>query len=1099
MFSKFFVEHPIFANVIAIVTMIIGGVSLFMLPIERYPDITPPTVMVTAFYPGADAATLADTVAAPIEQEINGVEGMLYMSSTCSSDGSYKATVTFEVGTDLDQAQVLVQNRVAIAMPKLPQEVQRQGVTAKKQSTNIVLVASLVSPDGRYDDLFLSNYATLRVKDQLSRVAGVGEAQVIGSGNYGMRIWIDPEKLKARNLTTEDVLSAVREQNIQVAAGQVGQTPSPTTQGFQYNVTTLGRLTDPAQFGDIIIKADDRALNNRAVDSRSSDGSTNEQLAMSSRLSRVKDVARVELGSQSYDQWCEIGGKPAASVLIFQLPGANALQVADNVRQAMEEIKPSFPEGLEYIIPFDTTIFVDESIHEVYKTLFEAGVLVLIVILVFLQDWRAVLIPATTVPVTIIGAFAAMYALGFSVNMLTLFGLVLAIGIVVDDAIVIVENAMHHIDHNKLPPKEATIKAMSEVLGPVIGITLVLMAVFLPTIFLSGITGQLYQQFALTIAATAVISAINAVTLKPAQCAVYLRPTKPRKNFFYRGFNAVYERCERVYTVIVRVLVRQVALSMIVFVAVTAFTGWWYMKLPTGFLPTEDQGYAIVGLKLPDAASQTRTRAVVDQVSHILRNTPGVKSWFLLGGQSILDQAVASNAAAIYITYTPWSEREGQPGQRQMEILGSLMAQFQQVREAMVFAFPPPAIQGLGVSGGFQLQLEDRGGVGLPELQKVLQEMLQAGNGQTGLAGLQSTFRAEVPLLYADVDREKAKSLGIPLDSIFNTLQTALGSAYVNDFNMFGRTYQVRVQADQKFRLEPEDILKLEVRDRRGNMVPLGTLCKVEKRLGPQIVPRYNMYPSAMINGSAAPGYSSGEALKLMEQMAAQKLPSSMGIEWTGMSFQEKRVGSQAIYVFGMAVLMVYLALAAQYESWILPAAVILVVPLALLGTVAAVAYRGFDNNIYTQIGVVLIIALASKNAILIVEFARELRHQGKSILEAAVEASRLRFRPILMTSFAFILGIFPLVNATGAGAASRQSLGTAVFGGMLAATILAVFFVPVFYVLMQRISEFRKKPETHPAEPTVQSDHSTEESHVSLHRVERGAPLPLGLKPTPA
>jgi HAE1 family hydrophobic/amphiphilic exporter-1 len=1099
MFSKFFVEHPIFANVIAIVTMIIGGVSLFMLPIERYPDITPPTVMVTAFYPGADAATLADTVAAPIEQEINGVEGMLYMSSTCSSDGSYKATVTFEVGTDLDQAQVLVQNRVAIAMPKLPQEVQRQGVTAKKQSTNIVLVASLVSPDGRYDDLFLSNYATLRVKDQLSRVAGVGEAQVIGSGNYGMRIWIDPEKLKARNLTTEDVLSAVREQNIQVAAGQVGQTPSPTTQGFQYNVTTLGRLTDPAQFGDIIIKADDRALNNRAVDSRSSDSSTNEQLAMSSRLSRVKDVARVELGSQSYDQWCEIGGKPAASVLIFQLPGANALQVADNVRQAMEEIKPSFPEGLEYIIPFDTTIFVDESIHEVYKTLFEAGVLVLIVILVFLQDWRAVLIPATTVPVTIIGAFAAMYALGFSVNMLTLFGLVLAIGIVVDDAIVIVENAMHHIDHNKLPPKEATIKAMSEVLGPVIGITLVLMAVFLPTIFLSGITGQLYQQFALTIAATAVISAINAVTLKPAQCAVYLRPTKPRKNFFYRGFNAVYERCERVYTAIVRVLVRQVALSMIVFVAVTAFTGWWYMKLPTGFLPTEDQGYAIVGLKLPDAASQTRTRAVVDQVSHILRNTPGVKSWFLLGGQSILDQAVASNAAAIYITYTPWSEREGQPGQNQMEILGSLMAQFQQVREAMVFAFPPPAIQGLGVSGGFQLQLEDRGGVGLPELQKVLQEMLQAGNGQTGLAGLQSTFRAEVPLLYADVDREKAKSLGIPLDSIFNTLQTALGSAYVNDFNMFGRTYQVRVQADQKFRLEPEDILKLEVRDRRGNMVPLGTLCKVEKRLGPQIVPRYNMYPSAMINGSAAPGYSSGEALKLMEQMAAQKLPSSMGIEWTGMSFQEKRVGSQAVYVFGMAVLMVYLVLAAQYESWILPAAVILVVPLALLGTVAAVAYRGFDNNIYTQIGVVLIIALASKNAILIVEFARELRHQGKSILEAAVEASRLRFRPILMTSFAFILGIFPLVNATGAGAASRQSLGTAVFGGMLAATILAVFFVPVFYVLMQRISEFRKKPETHPAEPTVQSDHSTEESHVSLHRVERGAPLPLGLKPTHA
>jgi HAE1 family hydrophobic/amphiphilic exporter-1 len=1084
MLSRFFIERPIFANVIAIVTMIVGAVSLFGLPIERYPNITPPTVQVAAFYPGADAKTLADTVAAPIEQEINGVENMLYMSSTCSSDGSYKATITFDVGVDLDEAQVLVQNRVAIAMPKLPQEVQRQGVTAKKQSTNIVMAVSLLSPDGRFDDLFLSNYATLRVKDQLSRVAGVGEAQVIGSGNYGMRIWIDPEKLKARNLTTEDVLAAVREQNIQVAAGQVGQTPSPTTQGFQYTVTTLGRLTDPAEFGNIIIKSDDRAM----------DSSQKNDASMSARLARIKDVARVELGSQSYDMWCEIGGEPAATIAIFQLPGANALEVAENVRKAMEEIKHSFPDGLDYIIPFDTTIFVEESIHEVYKTLIEAGILVLIVILVFLQDWRAVLIPATTVPVTIIGAFAAMAALGFSINMLTLFGLVLAIGIVVDDAIVIVENAMHHIDHNKLPPKEATVRAMSEVLGPVIGITLVLMAVFLPTIFLGGITGQLYQQFALTIAATALISALNAVTLKPAQCAVYLRPTKPRKNFFYRGFNRIYDRCEAVYTAIVRRLVRHVALTMLVFVAVTAFTGWWYLKLPTGFLPTEDQGYAIIGLKLPDAASQTRTRAVVDQVSEILHNTPGIKSWFLLGGQSILDQAVASNAAAMYITYTPWSERDGKPGLSQMEILGNLMGQFQQVREAMVFAFPPPAIQGLGVSGGFQLQLEDRGGVGLVELQKVLGEMLQAGNGQTGLAGLQSTFRAEVPMLYADVDREKAKSLGIPLDAIFNTLQTALGSAYVNDFNLFGRTFQVRVQADQKFRLEPEDILKLEVRDRRGQMVPLGTLAKVEKRLGPQIIPRYNMYPSAMISGSAAPGYSSGEALQMMEQMAAQKLPSSMGIEWTGMSYQEKKLGSQSIYVFAMAVVMVYLVLAAQYESWILPAAVILVVPLALLGTVAAVAYRGFDNNIYTQIGVVLIIALASKNAILIVEFARELRHKGSSILDAAVEAARLRFRPILMTSFAFILGIFPLVNATGAGAASRQSLGTAVFGGMLAATFLAVFFVPVFYVFMQRISELRRKPtgEQAPTDATL-------EPQVVLQRVERNSPAHLALNPTHA
>ncbi|WP_406694457.1 multidrug efflux RND transporter permease subunit [Singulisphaera sp. Ch08] len=1068
--SRFFIDRPIFANVIAIMTMLVGFVTLSGLPIERYPDITPPTVLVATVYPGADAKVLADTVASPVEQEVNGVQGMLYMSSTCSSDGSYKLTVTFEVGTDLDEAQVLVQNRLAVALPRLPQEVQRQGVTAKKQSTNIIMAVSLISPDDRYDDLYLSNYASLRIKDELSRIYGVGEVMVIGSSNYGMRIWLDPEKLKARNLTTEDVLLAIREQNVQVAAGQVGQYPSAKNQGFQYNVTTLGRLSDPKEFADIIVKVDDSSFAN--VDDSS---------GAAARLTRVKDVARVELGSQVYDQWCEISGKPAGTLAVFQLPGANALDVAKKVEAAMKALRPSFPEGLDYIIPFNTTIFVDESIHEVYKTLFEAGVLVLIVILVFLQDWRAVLIPATTVPVTIIGAFAAMGMLGFSVNMLTLFGLVLAIGIVVDDAIVIVENAVHHIDRGGLPPREATIKAMDEVIGPVIGITLVLMAVFLPTAFLGGITGQLYRQFALTIAATAVISAINAVTLKPAQCAVYLRPTKAKKNIFYRAFNAIYDGCEAIYTAIIRRLVRHVAPMMLLFVILVGFTGWWFTQLPTGFLPTEDQGYAIVGIQLPDAASQIRTRAVVDQVSAILKKTPGVKGWFLIGGQSILDQAIASNAAAMYITYEPWEEREGKPGQSQDEILGNFMGQVQQVREAMVFAFPPPAIQGLGVSGGFQMQVEDRAGVGLTELQQVLDEMLASGNGQTGLAGLRSTFRSGVPMIYADVDRVKAKSLGVPLETIFGTLQTALGSAYVNDFNRFGRTYQVRVQADQRFRVEAEDIRRLEVRDKQGQMVPLGTLVKVEKRLGPQIIPRYNLYPSASISGAAAPGYSSGQAMKLMEEMAVRKLPASMGYDWTAMSYQEKKVGSQSIYVFAMAVLMVYLVLAAQYESWLLPAAVILVVPLALLGTVIAVAVRGMDNNIYTQIGIVLIIALASKNAILIVEFARELRTHGRSIIDAAIEASRLRFRPILMTSFAFILGIYPLVNATGAGAASRRSLGTAVFGGMLAATVLAVFFVPVFYVLMQRLSEWRHPLKTTPtpagsgeASGHSHGDHST-------------------------
>lgn len=1046
MFSKFFIDRPILANVLAIVTMLVGLVCAYSLPIEQYPEITPPTVQVAAVYPGASAEVLSDTVAGPIEQEINGVEDMLYMNSTCSSNGAYTLTVTFEVGTDLDEAQVLVQNRVAVAMPRLPQEVQRQGVTTKKQSTNITLVASLISSNPAYDDLYLSNFATLRVKDALTRIEGVGDVQVIGGGTYGMRIWVNPDTLKARNLTMEDVLAAIREQNVQVAAGQVGQAPTPKDQGFQFNVAVQGRLTNPEQFGEIIIKTVD--------DNRTG-----------MRMTRVKDVARVELGAQTYDQWCEIAGQPAASLLVYQLPGANALNVAERVKAEMDVLQKNFPEGIQAIIPFDTTTFVEESIYQVYKTLAEAGVLVLIVILVFLQDWRATLIPATTVPVTIIGAFAVMAALGFSINMLTLFGLVLAIGIVVDDAIVIVENAVHHIDIGKLNPRDATIKAMSEVIGPVMGITLVLMAVFLPTAFLGGITGQLYRQFALTIAATAVISAINAVTLKPAQCAVYLRPSSTKKNWFYRGFNYIYGGFEAAYTSIVRVAVRQTAIVMLLFLGLVALTGWWFVRLPTGFVPTEDQGYAIIAIQLPDAASQERTRGVTRQVNAILKETPGIRSWFLLGGMSLLDSSVTSNAATMFITFTPFEERSARPELSQEAILGSLMGRFQSVREALVLAFPPPGIRGLGVAGGFEMKIEDRGGVGLSEIQQVVGEMVDAANGQSSLAQVQSTFRAGVPQIYVDVDRVKAKTLGVPLDSIFSTMQAALGSAYVNDFNKFGKTYQVRVQADEQFRLQPEDIRRLEVRNQKGQMIPLGTLASIRRTLGPHIVPRYNLYPSATINGAAAPGISSGQALSLMEQLAATKLPQSMSYEWTGMSFQEKRVGSQAMYVFALGVLMVYLVLAGQYESWLMPAAVIMVVPLALLGTVVAVSVRGMDNNIYTQIGIVLIIALASKNAILIVEFARELRQHGRSINDAAIEAAKLRFRPILMTSFAFILGIVPLVNATGAGAASRQALGTAVMGGMIAATVLAVFFVPVFYVLMQRLSEWRHPLETKPAE----------------------------------
>jgi HAE1 family hydrophobic/amphiphilic exporter-1 len=1039
MFSRFFIERPIFANVIALITMIIGAVALLKLPVERFPQITPPTVMVSTIYPGASAQVVADTVAAPIEQQVNGVEKMLYMSSTSANDGSYALTVTFDVGTNLDMAQVLLQNRVAMAEPSLPQEVTRQGVTVKKQSTSIILFVSLTSTDERYDDLYLSNYATLNIRDELSRIEGVGDVSVRGAASYSMRLWLDPEKLKAHVLTTQDVVNAIQEQNVQVAAGQIGQPPAPPGQNFQYTIRTLGRLSDVGEFDNIILK-------------------TTVDKDLGTRIIRVKDVARVELGAQVYDQYFQKNGKPAAGIAVYQLPGANALDVANKVRQKMDELKKSFPRGLEYSVPFDTTKFVTASIEEVYKTLFEAGILVLIVILVFLQDWRAVLVPATTVPVTIVGAFAAMAALGFTVNMLTLFGLILAIGIVVDDAIVIVENAAHHIEKDKVSAKEATVRAMAEITGPVIGITLVLMAVFLPTAFLGGITGQLYRQFALTIAATAVISAINAMTLKPAQCASYLRAAPEHHGWFFRGFNSAYNHFENFYVGIVAWMVRHSVTMLVVYAGLISLTLWGFISLPTGFLPTEDQGYVVVSALLPDAASQERTREVTSKLNNIIGKTPGIADWITIGGYSMLDGTGASNAAAFYVVFKDWKERTD-PSLSQDAILANLRRQFYGIQDALVVTFAPPAIQGLGVAGGFQMQLEDRGGVGLEQLQTLASEMVRDGNTQTGLRALNTTFRATVPQLYANVDRVKAKSLNIPLNNVFATLQTYLGSAYVNDFNKFGRTYQVRVQADPSFRAKAGDIRGLDVRTNDGKMVPLSTLVDVQDALGPLVINRYNLYPSATVNGEAALGRSSGEALKLMEQIAEQKLPPSMGFEWTGMSYQEKKVGGEAFMIFGLAVLLVYLVLCAQYESWLNPAAVILVVPLALLGAAVAVAVRHMDNNVYTQIGIVLLIALASKNAILIVEFARELRAQGQDIAEAAISAARMRFRPILMTSFAFILGVYPLVSATGAGAASRRALGTAVFGGMIASTFLAVLFVPVFYVTCQRLSELLARP----------------------------------------
>jgi len=1030
MISRFFINRPIFASVVAIIIIIAGLVTLGVLPIAQYPEISPPTVAVSATYPGASATVLLDTVAAPIEQEVNGVEGMLYMSSTCANDGTYNLTVTFEVGMDMDMATVLVQNRVTTALPTLPEEVKNIGVTTKKKSTNIVLMIALTSPDNQYDDLYLSNYATLRIKDELSRINGVGDVFTFGVGDYSMRIWLDPEKLKTRRLTTNDVVNAIQEQNIQVAAGQVGQPPVPKGQNFQYVINTLGRLEDVEQFENIIIKT-----------------------GQGGRITRIKDVARVELGSKTYSVTGVLDGKPTAILAVYQLPGANAIDLAKKIRAKMKKLKGAFPQGLEYEIPFDTTLFVQASIDEVVETLFIAIILVFLTIFVFLQDWRATLIPAATIPVSLIGAFIAMGMLGFSLNMVTLFGIVLAIGIVVDDAIVVVENTARNIDEFNMETKEATIKAMGEVSGPIVATTLVLLAVFVPTAFLGGVTGQMYRQFALTISAATFFSSINALTLSPALCAILLRPKPQRRNVFFRAFDWTFDKTKSIYERTVGKAIRLTAIMLVLFLGLAGAAFFGFVSLPTGFFPVEDQGYVMISAQLPDAASLERTTEVADMINKRVGAIKGIKNVLAVNGYSLLDGASSSNAAAFWIVFEDFDKRTT-PTLQQNALIGKIRQAISNIQEANVVVFVPPAIPGLGVSGGFQMQLQDRGGVGLSTLEQMTQEMALDANGQTGLSNVYTTFRANVPQLFAEIDRTKAKTLEIPMSNIFSTLQAYLGSTYVNDFNKFGRTYQVNVQADSVFRVESEDIQRLEVRNNKGQMVPLSTLVSVNEMLGPQIVTRYNMYPAAPINGDAAPGFSSGQALNLMEQMAKAKLPPSMGFDWTGMSFQEKAAGNPMI-IFALAISIVYFVLCAQYESWSISFCILLSVPLALLGTIIAVAVRAMDVNVYTQIGIVLLIGLASKNAILIVEFAKDARESGKGIIEAAAEAARLRFRPILMTSFAFIFGTFPLVVAQGAGAGSRQALGTAVFGGMIAATFLTVIFVPVYYVVIQGFSEW--------------------------------------------
>jgi HAE1 family hydrophobic/amphiphilic exporter-1 len=1040
MISRFFIERPVLANVLALVFVLIGLVSLLQLPSAQYPNVVPPTIQVTTRYPGASAKTLIDTIALPIEQQLNGVEDMIYMQSTSADDGTYTLVVSFAIGTDPDKAQILVQNQVAAAISSLPPEVQIQGVTTTKKSTSILEFVALVSPDSRFDSLFLSNYAVISVQNELARLKGVGSVGVLGAGQYAMRIWMNPNLLQARGLTPQDVINVVQQQSQEVAAGQIGAPPAPKGQDFEYTLNLKGRLDDPAEFEKIVVKVD----------------STN-----GGQITRIRDIGRVELGAQTYSQSFNLDGHPAAGIAVSLLPNANAVAVADEVKAKMDELAKSFPAGLGYVTPYDTTKFIRASIYEVYKTLFEAGVLVLIVILVFLQDWRAMLVPATTVPVTIIGSFAAMAALGFTINLSTLFAIVLAIGIVVDDAIVIVEGVSRYVEQG-MPGRQAAEKAMDELIGPVIGITLVLMSVFIPAAFLPGLTGQLYRQFALVIAATALISAINAATLKPTQCALWLRPPTPleKRNFFYRGFNAVYDRVERAYVRLIGSMTRRSGAMALVALILVGVAVWALTRVPTAFLPNEDQGYLIISAQLPDGASKERTDAVLQKISKIAKSVPGVDHVVTISGVSILDNlATLANAGAAFVVLDDWDARLKAKGQDLLSIDQRLNGALQGIPEAIAFALPPPPIQGIGNVSGFSMQVEIKNGdFDYALLQTLAAAVVSDGNAQSSLQRLATTYRAGAPQFEVNVDRIKAETLGITVGNVFSALSAYVGSSYVTQFNKFGHVFQVYTQALPNYRANIEDIGNLKVKAGNGTMTPIGTVVSVKRVQGPPLISLYNLYPSAAVIGSSARGFSSGQALDIMEEIGAQALPAGTGYDWTAMSYQEKQVGSQVYYVFGLALLLVYFVLAGQYESWILPFAVLLAVPLALLGTVGALTLLGAANNLYTQIGLILLIALASKNAILIVEYAREQRAAGKDILHAADEAARLRFRPILMTSFAFILGVAPLVVATGAGAAARRSIGIAVFSGMIASTCLAVLFVPSFYVVLQRFEERRKR-----------------------------------------
>jgi HAE1 family hydrophobic/amphiphilic exporter-1 len=1037
MMAKFFIERPVLANVLAIVLVLIGAVALYNLPVSQYPNIVPPTVQVTARYPGASPQTVIDTIALPIELQVNGVDGMLYMQSTSASDGTYVLTVTFKIGMNPDTAQVLVQNRVSNALAQLPPAVQAQGVSVQKRSTAILQIITLDSPGGSYDALYLSNYATINLVNELARLPGVGNVKVFGAAEYAMRIWLDPQKLYSFGLVPDDVIKAVKQQSQVVAAGQTGMPPAPQNQDFQYTVDIQSRFDDPGQFADIVVKG---------------------QTVQGGRLIRVKDVGWIELGSQTYSQICNLDGRPAAGIAIYQTPDANSLHVGKEVAAKMADLARRFPHDLRYDIPYNTTIFINASINEVYDTLYEAGVLVLIVILIFLQNYRATLVPATTVPVTIIGAFAGMAALGFTVNLSTLFGIVLAIGIVVDDAIVIVEAVSRYIERG-MSGHDAAVKAMGELIGPIIGITLVLMAVFLPAAFLPGLTGKMLAQFAMVIAVTAFISAINALTLKPTQCALWLREPVPpdKRNIFYRGFNAAYNRSENIYAWLIGAIVKRAGLVVFVGLIVSALGIWGIARLPTAFIPNEDQGYAMIAVQLPDGAALGRTVNSLNEATKIALATPGVNRVITIAGISVLDNsATLSNAGVNYVIFDDWEKRAKAKGQDLVSLLTGLQKKIESISDGRAFVLVPPPIQGIGNAGGFQMQVQLLGGsFNYTKLNDATQAVVNTAKANSQMQRILTTFRPDAPHVGLTVDRVQAETLRVPVGDVLSALTSYVGSTYINQFNKFGLSLQVYAQAESQFRLQPDDLLNMYVRSQDGNMVPIGTLAHLAPLTAPSLITLYNLYPSATIIGSPAKGFSSGQAMASMEAIAAKTLPSDVGYEWTAMSYQEKVTGNLLYWGFALSVLLVYLVLAGQYESWILPLAVISAVPLALLGPVTTLTSLGVDNNLYVQIGLMLLIALSAKNGILIVEVAREFRIiDRKPILEAAVDAARTRFRPILMTSFAFILGVLPLVLATGAGANARRSLGISVFTGMITSTCLAVVFVPAFFVVLQRLQE---------------------------------------------